>query len=143
MAANVSVFLPNVKRPGALSACVKPTGEKLMTTIKKATREGALKALKNTDWQAIDAMTDEDIAAQVASNPDAALLPVEIDVKAIRATSNLSQVKFARMFGIKPATLRNWEQGRTTPEGPARALLTIIKNDPEAAFKALQITTRS
>lgn len=114
-----------------------------MTTIKKATREGTLKALKNTDWQAIDAMTDMDIAAQVASNPDAALLPVEIDVKAIRATSNLSQVKFARMFGIKPATLRNWEQGRTTPEGPARALLTIIKNDPEAAFKALQITTRS
>lgn len=109
-----------------------------MTTIKKATRKGALQALKETDWTAIDAMTDKDIAAQVANNPDAARLPVDIDVKAIRGATRLSQVKFARMFGIKPATLRNWEQGRTTPEGPAIALLTIIKNDPKAAFSALR-----
>jgi len=109
-----------------------------MNTIKTATREGALKALEKTDWAALDAMTDEDIAAQVASNPDAAPLPVDIDVKAIRGATRLSQVKFARMFGIKPATLRNWEQGRTIPEGPAITLLTIIKNDPEAVFNALR-----
>lgn len=109
-----------------------------MSIIKKVTMKDALEAIKNTDWAAIDAMTDEDIARQVASNPDAAPLPQEVNVKEIRKATNLNQVKFAHMFGIKPATLRNWEQGRTEPEGPARTLLTVIKHNPKAVIEALR-----
>jgi putative transcriptional regulator len=62
-----------------------------------------------------------------------------IDVAAIRAKTGLSQALFARAFRISPHTLRNWEQGRRTPEGPARALLTAIDRDPEALMRALGI----
>ena len=54
------------------------------------------------------------------------------DVKAIRIKYGLSQTKFAKMLGISPATLRNWEQGRRKPEGPARILLFVADKHPEA-----------
>ncbi|MBI3695349.1 MAG: helix-turn-helix domain-containing protein [Acidobacteria bacterium] len=49
----------------------------------------------------------------------------------------MSQGAFAARFGISPATLRNWEQGRRLPEGPARVLLAIIDREPEAVQRAL------
>ena len=58
-------------------------------------------------------------------------------VKEIRALTGLSQPKFARILHIDVRTLRNWEQGRREPTGPARALLRAIKNDPRAVLKAL------
>jgi putative transcriptional regulator len=54
------------------------------------------------------------------------------DVQRIRARYNLSQNKFAELLGISPSTLRNWEQGRRTPVGPARVLLQIADNNPDA-----------
>ena len=48
----------------------------------------------------------------------------------------MTQDRFASRFGISTATLRNWEQGRRRPEGPARALLTIIDREPEAVRRA-------
>ena len=56
------------------------------------------------------------------------------DVKAIRTKYGLSQTKFAKMLGISPATLRNWEQGRRKPEGPARILLFVADKHPEAVL---------
>jgi len=56
------------------------------------------------------------------------------DVKAIRDKYGLSQIKFAQLLGISPATLRNWEQGRRKPEGPARILLFIADKHPEAVL---------
>jgi putative transcriptional regulator len=53
-------------------------------------------------------------------------------VRAIRRKLKLSQTQFAMRFGFAPATLRNWEQGRTKPEGPARVLLAVIAKHPEA-----------
>jgi putative transcriptional regulator len=60
-----------------------------------------------------------------------------IAVKEIRAITHLSQPKFARLLDVDVGTLRNWEQGRREPTGPAKALLRAIKNDPEAVLKAL------
>ena len=60
-----------------------------------------------------------------------------VDVKAIRKKTGLSQSKFAAVFKIPVGTLRNWEQGRRQPEGPAMALLHIIDKDPETAVRAL------
>ena len=59
------------------------------------------------------------------------------DVKAVRAKLGLSQPQFALMLGVSVATLRNWEQGRRTPEGPALALLRVAEAEPKAVARAL------
>jgi putative transcriptional regulator len=60
-----------------------------------------------------------------------------IDVRKVRAVTGLSQAKFAELLSIEVATLRNWEQGRREPTGPARALLRAIRNNPIEVIKAL------
>jgi putative transcriptional regulator len=60
-----------------------------------------------------------------------------MDVKAIRQRLDKSQAEFALMIGVSVATLRNWEQGRRRPEGPARALLQVAATNPEAVAAAL------
>lgn len=61
----------------------------------------------------------------------------EFDVRAVRALTGLSQAKFAELLDIELSTLRNWEQGRRTPTGPARALLRAIRNNPIEVIRAL------
>ena len=55
----------------------------------------------------------------------------------IRAATGLSQSEFAELIGVPLKTLQNWEQKRTQPAGPARALLKIVAANPKAAIKAL------
>jgi putative transcriptional regulator len=55
----------------------------------------------------------------------------------VRKRPGLSQADFSAIFDIPPGTLRGWEQGRRVPEGPARVLLKVIENDPEAVERAL------
>ena len=62
-----------------------------------------------------------------------------LDVAKVRERTGLSQDRFAGAFAINASTLRNWEQGRTQPNGAARVLLTVIGRDPEAVLKALRI----
>jgi putative transcriptional regulator len=62
------------------------------------------------------------------------------DIKRIRARYQLSQSQFAALLGISPATLRNWEQGRRTPEGPARVLLQVAAKHPEALLDSIPHT---
>ena len=63
----------------------------------------------------------------------------DVDVKAIREKTHLSQSKFANAIGVSIGTLRNWEQKRRFPTGPARVLLTIFDRKPKAVFEALHI----
>ncbi len=63
----------------------------------------------------------------------------EVDIRAIRAKMGLSQAQFATRFGFPPATLRNWEQGRSRPDAPTRVLLAVIAKHPEAVQDVLQI----
>jgi putative transcriptional regulator len=60
-----------------------------------------------------------------------------LEVKKIREKLQVSQPEFATMIGVSVATLRNWEQGRTTPEGAARALLKVAAKKPQAVLEAL------
>ncbi|MEW9679632.1 NadS family protein [Pseudomonas sp. TE50-2] len=60
-----------------------------------------------------------------------------LQVKSIRKSTGLSQLRFAEMIDVQVATLRNWEQGRREPTGPAKALLRAIHNDPDHVLKAL------
>lgn len=59
------------------------------------------------------------------------------DVRAVRSKLEASQAEFALMIGVSVATLRNWEQGRRTPEGPALALLRVTAHNPSAVVDAL------
>jgi len=86
--------------------------------------------------RADDSSTDDiDLEAALVNGRLRIVMPV--NVAAIRAKTGLSQDRFARAFQISPHTLRNWEQGRRIPEGPARALLLAIDRDPKALMRAL------
>jgi len=59
------------------------------------------------------------------------------DVRKIRDGLGVTQEDFALMIGVSVATLRNWEQGRRIPDGPAQALLRVAAANPKAVVAAL------
>jgi putative transcriptional regulator len=67
-----------------------------------------------------------------AKRPDAAY------ARGVRARTRLTQAEFAARIGVPIETVRNWEQGKRAPRGPARALLKVIEKAPELAFSVLQ-----
>jgi putative transcriptional regulator len=69
-------------------------------------------------------------------SPARAFVVGDPDVKVLRNSFRLSQVEFAAMIGISVKTLRNWEQGRRQPAGPARVLLQVAARHPEAVWDA-------
>jgi len=74
----------------------------------------------------------------VRSGAVRAVPPAKVDVQAIRKGLNLSQSEFAARFGFTAAAVRQWEQGRREPHGPARTLLTLIAREPGAVRRALE-----
>ena len=61
----------------------------------------------------------------------------DIDVKAIRAATKLSQSKFAALLGVSVKAIQSWEQKARQPLGPARSLLIMFRNDPVQAMELL------
>ena len=72
-------------------------------------------------------------AAQVAM-PGEEALPT---VRDLRRRVRLTQLEFASRLGVPVETIRNWEQGKRMPRGPARALLAVIAHAPDTVFSAL------
>jgi putative transcriptional regulator len=64
-------------------------------------------------------------------------VPRVVDVSAIRRQTGLSQAVFSRRIGVSTGTLRNWEQGRRTPDGPARVLLAMLARNPRIVEEML------
>src|ERR1700761_293722 len=58
-------------------------------------------------------------------------------VRELRRRARLTQLEFAARLGVPVETIRNWEQGKRMPRGPARALLAVIAQAPESVFAAL------
>lgn len=71
------------------------------------------------------------------AEPSRMIGSASVNVKAVRRRLGKSQAEFARMIGVSVSTLRNWEQGRRRPDGPARALLRVAAVNPEAVAAAL------
>ena len=102
----------------------------------------------NTDWDRLNAATDEEIVAAARSDPDAQPLTAEqlagmrrvSRVKVLRQRLGLTQAQFAEAFHLPITTLRDWEQHRSTPDAPARALLLAIERDPEVMRRLLAET---
>ncbi|MCA1375526.1 MULTISPECIES: helix-turn-helix domain-containing protein [Bradyrhizobium] len=61
-------------------------------------------------------------------------------VRDLRRRACLTQMEFAARLGVPVETIRNWEQGKRAPRGPARALLTVIAHAPDTVFQALAKT---
>jgi putative transcriptional regulator len=71
--------------------------------------------------------------------PARVLVPTSIDVKAIRKRLGFTQAAFADRFGFSVQAVRDWEQGRSSPEGATRAYLLVIDREPEAVERALWV----
>jgi len=77
-------------------------------------------------------------ASAIAGGSRAPALQISaVSIKALRGRMKLSQPAFAALLGVELSTLRNWEQTRREPTGPARALLRAIRNDPRNVIRAL------
>lgn len=75
-----------------------------------------------------------DAAHSVPAMPCDAMPPA---VRDLRRRARLTQMEFASRLGVPVETIRNWEQGKRMPRGPARALLAVIAHAPDAVFSAL------
>lgn len=64
-------------------------------------------------------------------------LPDAAYARGVRARTKLTQAEFAARIGVPIETVRNWEQGKRSPRGPARALLKVIDKVPDVAFAVL------
>jgi putative transcriptional regulator len=90
-------------------------------------------------------MTEAEIEAAAAADPDARpMTPDEIAkarrvprVRTLRRALGLTQEEFAARYHIPLGTLRDWEQGRTEPDQPARAYLKVIASNPEEVSRSL------
>jgi putative transcriptional regulator len=107
-------------------------------TVVEVRRDGSERPLgPQVDWPRIDATTEEEIAAQIAEDEAEAMRDAAAYARRVRRKVGLSQVAFARRIGVPVDTVRNWEQGKRAPQGPARALLRIIDRAPETALRVL------
>jgi putative transcriptional regulator len=112
-------------------------------TVVEILRDGSERPLvPEVDWSRIDATTEEEITAQIAEDDREAIRDAAAYARRVRRKVGLSQVAFARRIGVPVDTVRNWEQGKRAPQGPARALLRIIDRAPEVALSALDPDAR-
>ena len=104
-----------------------------------------------TDWEAVDALTNEEVHAAALADPDAQPIPLGndeelaklglhrlVNVKKLRERLGLTQEEFAATYRIPVGTLRDWEQRRKNPDAPARAYLMVIARNPEAVAELLR-----
>ncbi len=116
-------------------------------TLVEVLLDGSARPLPDrTDWDRLRAMTDDEVEAAAAADPDnpplsdeqLRSLPRTPRVKVLRRALHLTQEEFAARYRIPLGTLRDWEQGRSTPDQPARAFLAVIAGDPEGVGRLLE-----
>jgi putative transcriptional regulator len=113
-----------------------------MATV-KVTPALVQQALQDTNWGAVDAQTDEDIARNAAGDPNAAQIlsaaeTVAAIARSVRKRLGISQAEFSARYHVPIGTLRDWEQSRKQPDAPARAYLRVIAREPDMVARALR-----
>ena len=93
--------------------------------------------------QLVDSVREGGAILRGQKRPSRAFVVKALDIKRIRTTYRLSQGQFAAMLGISPATLRNWEQGRRAPQGPARVLLMVAAKHPHVVWDVVRPALRT
>ena len=89
------------------------------------------------DQQRVDATTEADIQGHAAEDDATSAQDAAAYTRRVRRRTGLTQAAFAARIGVPLDTVRNWEQGKRLPAGPAKALLKILDRAPEAALSAL------
>jgi putative transcriptional regulator len=89
------------------------------------------------DPRRVDATTEADISRHIAEDEAEAARDAAAYARRVRRRTGLTQAAFAARIGVPLDTVRNWEQGKRLPAGPARALLRVLDRAPEAALAAL------
>ncbi|RXT45006.1 helix-turn-helix domain-containing protein [Bradyrhizobium betae] len=88
------------------------------------------------DGRVVELRDGQEFPVQPAAN----VAPADISshaVRDLRRRACLTQMEFAAKLGVPVETIRNWEQGKRAPRGPARALLAVIAHAPDTVFQAL------
>ncbi|MEX1168257.1 MAG: helix-turn-helix domain-containing protein [Hydrogenophaga sp.] len=104
---------------------------KIEPTIRTGKPAGRIDATR------LDATTEADIAAQTAQDDAQAMQDAGQFARRVRRRLGLSQAQFASRIDVSLETIRNWEQGKRSPTGAAKALLKVLDKAPEAALAAL------
>ena len=89
------------------------------------------------DHAVLDGATEADLALQQRLDDAEALQDMARYARRVRRRLGLTQVEFARRIDVPHETIRNWEQGKRSPTGAARALLRILDKAPETALRVL------
>jgi putative transcriptional regulator len=90
------------------------------------------------DRARVDATTEAQLAAQSAADDSQAALDAARYARRVRRRLGLSQAELSRCIDVPIETIRNWEQGKRSPTGAAKALLRVLDKAPEAALAALE-----
>lgn len=90
------------------------------------------------DKTRVDTTTETDIARQAASDEAQAMQDAARFARRVRKRLGFSQAEFADRIDVSLDTIRNWEQGKRSPTGAAKALLKVLEKAPEAALAALR-----
>jgi putative transcriptional regulator len=94
-------------------------------------------AVGRIDPARVDATTEEDIAQHQAADEVGAMQDAAKFARRVRKRLGLSQAEFSQRINVPLDTIRNWEQGKRSPTGAAKALLKVLDKAPEAALAAL------
>lgn len=110
-----------------------------MKTVRVTMKDHDLQAgpVGRLDAERVDATTEEDIARQLASDEAEAMQDAAKFARRVRRRLGFSQAEFAERIDVSLDTIRNWEQGKRSPTGAAKALLKVLDKAPEAALAAL------
>lgn len=94
-------------------------------------------ALGRIDAARVDGATEQELARQQAQDEQEAVMDAARFARRVRKRLGLTQAEFSRRIEVSLDTIRNWEQGKRTPTGAAKALLKVLDSNPELALAAL------
>jgi len=116
---------------GTVRVRLEPDGT--LRTLDKSRR----RLVGQIDMTRVDATTEVEINQHAAEDDMDAARDAAAYAKRVRRRTGLTQAVFAARIGVPIDTVRNWEQGKRLPAGPAKALLRVLDRAPEAALEAL------
>jgi putative transcriptional regulator len=97
-----------------------------------------MRVRRKADGRIVEILADgTERALPAADMAQATIQDQAVYARDVRARTKLTQAEFALRIGVPIETVRNWEQGKRSPRGPARALLKLIEKAPDIAFQIL------
>lgn len=108
-----------------------------MKTTRMTIDPAAMASVGRLDAARVDATTEDELARQSAADEQVAAQDAAQFARRVRRRLGLSQAEFALRIDVSLDTIRNWEQGKRSPTGAARALLRLLDKAPELALHAL------